>query len=130
MKALLTFAFAFLSLNTFSQTWIKPDEAEKQKGNIVNVMGFVTDIKYEQDAKGYTIFLQLSGKDSVRSLILVIRNCQRPMLSEPEKMYLHQYVQAKGKVEIYKGKPGIILQSENEISMVREAPELKVYEPL
>ena len=130
MKALLTCVVTFFSLAAFSQTWIQPETAEKQKGNMVIVMGFVTDVTYVTDAKSYTALFQLNEKDSNKSLLVIFRSSVQPKFTKAETPLLHQYVEVKGKVEMYKGKSQIIVQSENEIAIVKESPDDKIYEPL
>lgn len=121
-KAFTTCIAAILSLSVFSQTWIRPQEPAKHKGDTVNLIGFVTNVKQAAGRKGSPTLITLSGKDSIPSLTLVVWSADRSKFKESLRTaYLDQYVQVKGKVEIYKGDPQIILHSEKQISIARDA---------
>ena len=126
MKKVFTFIVAAtFSFTMFSQNWIRPEEATKHKGDTVSVIGFVTHVKYVIHKKGSRTLITLMTKDSKQPLTLLVCSPDRAkFLEAPETTYLNQYVQVSGLIEIYKGKPQIILHSEKQISIAREsAPE-------
>ncbi|MEJ7682808.1 MAG: hypothetical protein WKG06_34100 [Segetibacter sp.] len=127
MKTVLTFLVAtVLSLTTFAQTGSQPKEPLNQNGDTVNFFGFVTKANYSADLKGSPTLMNLSGKDFTQSLTLIVWSTDRSKFKEaPETAFLNQYVQVKGKIEIYKGKPQIILHSEKQISILRRISSLK-----
>src|SRR6266496_4628255 len=111
-KFFLIVVTAIFSFTVFSQTWIRPEEATKHKGDTVNLIGFVTNIKYATYKKDSSMFISLMTKNSKQSLTLLVCRSDRVKFAEaPEITYLNQYVQVNGLVEIYKGKPQIILHS-------------------
>jgi len=110
------------SVTLFSQIWIQPQQVAKHKGDSVNLIGFVTNVKQETHKEGAATLLVLEGSNSQQSLNLVIFNSDLVRFQEvPETKYLNQYVQVKGVVGLYKGSPGIILHSEKQISIARDA---------
>lgn len=123
----------FLSLTltfaAFSQSWTRPEDATKHVGDVVKVVGFVKDIITATDEQGSQTFLKLAGKDSTHSLTLVFQSGTRLRSQEAlESAYLHRYVQVQGRVDTYKGKPRINLQSEKQITIAKEA-DLMELEP-
>ena len=126
MKKAFTFVVAAIfSLTVFSQNWIRPEEAIKHKGDTVSLIGFVTNVKYITHKKDSRTQIILMTKDSKQPLTLLVCSSDRAkFLETPEITYLNQYVQVNGLIEIYKGKPLIILHNEKQISIAREsAPE-------
>ena len=114
--------FIFLSANSFSQTWTSPAGIAKHNGDTVSFIGFVTSARYFADAKDALTVINIGGKRSAQLLTLVVRgddrlNCR----NAPETAYTDRYVQVVGKVQMYKGKPRIILHHEKQISIVTEA---------
>jgi hypothetical protein len=133
MKTVLAFLLAtVLSLTTFAENETEPKKLLNQNGDTVNLFGFVTKADYLADLKGSPTLMNFSGKDSAQSLTLIVRSTDRYKFEEaPETAFLNQYVQVKGKIEIYKGKPQIILHNVQQISILRESfPPNKLREPL
>lgn len=110
------------SLTLFSQIWIQPKGATKHKGDSVNLIGFVTNAKHATNREGTATLLIIETNNSKQSLTLLVFNSDRVKFKEaPEITYLNQYVQVTGIVGAYKGSPGIILHSEQQISITRDA---------
>lgn len=128
-------AFSFLviitlTVSAFSQTWARLEEAHKYVGNTVNLVGFVSDVRYVKNAEDYTTLIALDGKDHTHTLTLIIHSFERPDLTALKTAYLDEYIHVKGKVEMYKGKAQMIISSKKQISIARQAPEKYNYEPL
>lgn len=124
MKTILSFLIAtVLSFTAFAQNKSLPKKPLDQNGDAVNLFGFVTKTTYLADLKDSPILMNLSGKDFTQPVTLIVRSTDRHKFKEsPETAFLNQYVQVKGKIEMYKGKPQIILQSGQQISILRESP--------
>ncbi len=133
MKTILSFLLAtVLSFTAFAQNETQFKKLFKQNGDTVNLFGFVTKTNYLANLVGSPTLMNLSGKDSTQSLTLIVWNTDRDKFKEaPETAFLNQYVQVKGKIEIYKGKLQITLHSGQQISILMESfPPNKLGEPL
>ena len=117
--------FIFLSTNAFSQTWTSPTGVVKHKGDSVSLIGYVTSARYFADSRDAPTLIIIGGKNSDQLLTLVVRGSDRSNFrNAPETAYTEKYVQVMGKVQIYRGKPRIILHHEKQISIVTEgAPD-------
>ena len=120
-----------LHFTTFAQTWTSPEKASKHIGNTVNLVGFINNVKYIAHAEVSRMSIEVNEEDSTPYLTLVVWRTGRGNFKEiPESPYLNQYVQVKGKVQVYKGKPHILLRNKKQISITREAfPDYR-HEPL
>jgi DNA/RNA endonuclease YhcR with UshA esterase domain len=121
-KVLLIVVILTFSLTLFSQTWVQPRDAIKHKGDTVSLIGFVTNVKHATNRDGFATFICLKINDSKHSLTLLVSNSDRAKFKQaPEIAYLNQYVQVTGLVRTYKGNPEIILHSEDQIAIARDA---------
>ena len=121
-KVLLIVITVTFSLTLFSQIWIQPRDAKKHKGDTVSLIGFVTDVKHVTNGDGSATFICLKTTDSKHSLTLRVSSFDRAKFKQaPEIAYLNQYVQVTGLVRTYKGKLEIILHSEDQIAITRDA---------
>lgn len=120
--ALGTAAVTF-SITVFCQTWIRPEEAAKHRGDTVNVIGLVTNVENLNDGQGCSMLLSLMTQKSNKPLRIVICDGHREEFAQrSQAKYLNQYVQVNGVVENHRRRnPQIILHSEQQISIVREA---------
>ncbi len=117
MKSTTTLLLATVyHLVLFSQTWTNPREASKHVGSTVNLIGFVSNVKYVAHTKLSRMLIEVDDKGSTQFLTLLISKTDRLKFKEdPQSLYLNRYVQLKGKVETFKGKPGIILINKSQI---------------
>ena len=121
-KVLLIVVTVTFSLTLFSQTWIQPGDAKKHKGDTVSLIGFVTNVKHATNRDGSAMLICLRTKDPKHSLTLRVNSSDRAKFKQaPEIAYLNQYVQVTGLVRTYKGNPEIILYSEDQIAIARDA---------
>ena len=133
MRTILSFLLAtILFLTTFAQNETQFKKLLNQNRDTVNLFGFVTKVNYSADLIGSPTLMNFSGKDSTQSVTLIVWSKDKHKFKKaPETAFLNQYVQVKGKIEIYKGKPQITLHSEQQISILRESfPPNKLGEPL
>jgi DNA/RNA endonuclease YhcR with UshA esterase domain len=117
--------FMFLSAKTFSQTWTSPTGVVKHNGDSVRLIGYVTSARYFADARDAPTLINIGGKNSDQLITLLVKGDDRSnFTSAPETAYTEKYIQVVGKVQIYKGKPRIILHHEKQISILTEgAPD-------
>ena len=133
MKPILSFLLSTVVFATaFAQNETQFKKLLNQNGDTVILLGFVTKVNYSAGSKDSPTSMNFSGKDSTQSLTLFIPSMDRYKFKEaPETAFLNQYVQVKGRIKIYKGKPRITLHSEQQISTLRESfPSNKLGEPL
>ena len=124
MRGITLILFIIFSSKAFSQTWTSPSAVAKHNGESVSLIGFVTSARYFADAKDAPTLINIGGKNSDQLLTLVVKGYDRPNFKNaPETEYTDKYIQVTGKVEMYKGKPRIILHNEKQISIVEEAPK-------
>jgi hypothetical protein len=117
--------FMPFSKKAFSQTWTSPAGVVKHKGDSVSFIGYVTSARYFADSRDAPTLINIGGKNSDQLLTLVVRGNDRSNFRiAPETAYTEKYIQVIGKVQIYKGKPRIILHHEKQISIITEgAPD-------
>lgn len=124
MKKTIAFLFVtIISIAAWSQKWIRPSEAAKYKGDEVSFIGFVNNVSHPDGPKGDRTVMTIASNNSLNFLQLVVYDSDRSGFSViPETAWLNQYVQVKGTIEMYKGKPQITLHSARQISIVRDGP--------
>ena len=114
--------FIFLSTKSFSQTWTSPARVAKHNGDSVRLVGYVTGARYFADDKDAPTLINIGGKNSDQLLTLIVSGNDRSNFRNlPETAYTEKYIQVVGKVQMYKGKPRIVLHHEKQISIVMEA---------
>ena len=119
LSLVVTVAF---SLTLCSQIWIQPGEAKTHKGDTVSIIGFITSVKQSTNREGSPTLMCLKTNDSKHPLVLFVANADRGKFKKaPEIEYLNQYVQVTGLVRLYKGIPEIILYSDDQIAIARDA---------
>ena len=122
MKKILSFILAaFFSSITFSQTWTRPCEAAKHVGDSIIIIGFVTNVQRLTDRKEVQRWSPLAINNEIELTLLIPGADRQNFTQTPETAYLNQYVQVTGRVLVYKGKTQIILYSEKQISIARDA---------
>jgi hypothetical protein len=123
MKKAISFTLAaFFSCITFSQTWTRPGDAAKHVGDSIIIIGFVTDVHRLTNGKEAPILVTIGDKDKIELVTLFIPGADRQNFTRtPETAYLNEYVQVTGRVMLNKGKTQIILYSEKQISIARDA---------
>lgn len=123
MKKAISFTLAaFFSGITFSQTWTRPCDAAKHVGDSVIIIGFVTNVQRLTAGKEAPTLVTIGDKDKIELVTLFIPGAHRQNFRRnPETAYLNEYVQVTGRVMLYKGKTQIILYSEKQISIARDA---------
>jgi DNA/RNA endonuclease YhcR with UshA esterase domain len=113
--------FCFLLLAAFSaakaQKPVRLEEVKDHIGDSVTVIGKVYGIKYLEQAKGAPTLINLGAAFPNQLLTVVIFGEDRKRLAlEPEKRFADALVSVSGKVELFKGKPQIVITDNSQIT--------------
>jgi DNA/RNA endonuclease YhcR with UshA esterase domain len=109
--ALFVGAVATLAIAQAPRTY-PPEEAAKHVGETATVKGMVDG--FHQSGKG-NIFLNMGGKYPNQSFTAFIPSGSAGQFSNPQQ-YDGRTVSVTGKIELYKGKPEIIVRSPSQIT--------------
>lgn len=115
--ALITLLFAFSA--TRAQKNITLTELNDHIGDSITVTGKVYGIKYFENAKESPTLINIGAAYPNQLLTVVIYGDDRKKLSiVPEKAFSDKELSISGKVELFKGKPQIVIHSENQIKAI------------
>ena len=103
-----------------SQTWTSIEKTTKHTGNTINVLGYISDVKFTGESQHIEIWLQRNETDSTPILKLLVWEKSGNRLRDSLEAYLHQYVQVKGKVQLRNGSAVMPLYRKEQISITRE----------
>lgn len=117
MKKLLFIAITILSVKlSLSQTTIQLSEISKHVGDSVQVEGKVFGTRYFADSKNSPTLINIGAAFPNQLLTVVIYGDNRKNFkSAPEDFFKDKVVVVTGKVELYHGKPQIIVHDANGI---------------
>jgi DNA/RNA endonuclease YhcR with UshA esterase domain len=120
MKYLLTILLALFFNAASAQKIISLEEAKDHIGDSVSVSGKVFGVKYFSEGKQAPTLINVGAAFPNQLLTVVIYGEDRERLKlEPETMYRDKQLLISGRVELYRGKPQII---------VRDAAQLVIQE--
>jgi hypothetical protein len=113
MKHVLGLLFSFLITSAaFAQKEIKLEEVDKHVGDSVTVSGKVYGGRHFPNGEGAPTLLNLGAAYPNQLLTVVIRGTARKEFSGvPERDLQDQEIRVSGKVDLYKGKPQIVVYS-------------------
>lgn len=119
MKILLLFPILLmLSLKSLAQQKIELKDIGKHVGDSVVVCGKIFGGKYLQSSSNQPTFLNMGAAYPNQPLTLVIWGASRKLFSyAPEKRLDNKNVCVKGKVEMFKGKPQIVIKDEKQVTI-------------
>ncbi|RYZ84534.1 MAG: hypothetical protein EOP04_17825 [Proteobacteria bacterium] len=120
MKLLLTTLTLFLSLSTWAQTEISLDALNRHIGDSVTVKGKISGVRYLESATNTPTFINVGGAFPNQLLTIVIWGDVRKNLgyAPEEKPYNDGVAKVSGRVELYKGKPQIVLQDPKQLTII------------
>jgi hypothetical protein len=119
MKNILIIIFCLTTFSAFAQMQIKIEDAGNHAGDSVKICNKIYGGKYLESAKNSPTFLNVGGNYPDALLTLVIWNDTRKLFKKPpEEYYKGAQVCITGRIQIVKGKPGIIVSSPNQIKEV------------
>lgn len=123
-KQILTLSLILISLFSQAQKEIKPAEAAAHVGDSVVFTGEVHTGRYLPSSKDGITLLNLGAPYPNQLITLVVPRANRMEFEEaPEKAYVKKVVRVKGKIELYNGKPQVVLYSEEQIEIISEMKE-------
>lgn len=127
MKFLFTFLLSIIITNlTHAQKAIKLEDIAQHIGDSVLIEGKVYSGRFLSNSEGAPTLLNLGALYPNQKLTLVIKGTSRKNFdAAPEVSYTDQMVWVKGKLELFKGKPQMILWSKVQIGVIEQedAPE-------
>ena len=117
MKAIVFLFFVtFFALKLHAQQKIELNDIAKHIGDSVQVCGKIFGGKYLESASNQPTFLNMGAAYPKEQLTLVIWGSVRKKISYiPEKKLGNKNICVKGKVEVFKGKPQIVIKEEKQI---------------
>lgn len=117
MKYIVTIAFFLYASNTFSQVKIELTDVSKHIGDSVRISAVIYGGKYLEQAKGAPTFLNVGGDYPKAPLTLVIWNEVRKQFHKqmPEVILKGKECVIFGKIELYRGKPQIVIYNAKQI---------------
>lgn len=122
MKYILGLVLGLLvSAASFAQKEIKLEEVDKYVGDSVTLTGKVYGGRYFPNGEGAPTLLNLGAAYPNQLLTVVIRGTARKEFNGvPERDLLDQEIRVSGKVDLYKGKPQIVLYSAAQLSVAEK----------
>ena len=105
-----------LSLPSVARELIS-QEAPFHVGQNVTVCGTVAFANYAVQTKGQPTYLTLDQLHPRQVFIILIWGSDRPKFGEPEIKLLGRTVCANGLIESYKGKPQIVIEDPQQLSV-------------
>ena len=120
-KSIVAFVALFFSLNVFSQTLIKAEEVGKHVGDSVVVEARVFSTRYFESAKNTPTLLNIGAAFPNQLFTVVIYGEDRKNFSTaPEEYFKNQTVKIRGKVELYRDRPQIVVKNSEGIQVIQE----------
>jgi DNA/RNA endonuclease YhcR with UshA esterase domain len=119
MKRFLSILFALLVFPAFAQS-ISPYDAQKHIGESSTVCGTVASAKYAEASRRQPTFLNLGASYPHEPFTAVIWGSDRPKWKEPPEIaYRMKQICVTGLVQLYKGKPEIIVHGPEQITLLK-----------
>lgn len=123
MKSLLSLAFILLlSLAAAAQKEIKLEDVGQHVGDSVSLTGKVAGGRFFPQGEGAPTLLNIGAAYPHQLLTVVIRGTARKDFpGVPEKDLLDKDIRVVGKVELYKGKPQIVVYQTGQLTLAEPA---------
>ena len=118
MKKILLLSFFYLSATSLrAQTAIALEDVGKHVGDSVQVCGVIAGGIYLQKAENTPTFLNMGAKYPNQQLTIVIWADVRKQFTEAPEVALDGHkICVKGRIEMFRGKPQIVLRGSELIS--------------
>lgn len=121
-KILFIIAFFCISIVGFSQKEISLAQVTQHVGDSVIVLGKVADARYFSEGKNAPTLLNIGAAFPNQQLTVVIYGDDRKNFTQaPETYFKDKMVVITGKVELYKGKPQIVVKNADGIGILEAA---------
>lgn len=95
---------------------LTPEDASKHVGENATVCGTVASAHYAERSRGHPTFLNLDRPYPQEVFTAVIWGTDRQQFGTPETTLLGKRVCTTGVIELYRGRPEIILHSSNQLT--------------
>jgi DNA/RNA endonuclease YhcR with UshA esterase domain len=115
--------FSFILLCSFSltraQQSVKLEDIASHVGDSVTVTGKVYGIKYFESAKASPTLINIGAAFPNQLLTVVIYGEDRKRMElDPEKLFTNADLSITGKVELFKGKPQVVITDKSQLSVL------------
>lgn len=115
-KLICTLIFGFIVFMSDAQTEIKIEDAAKHEGDSVTICTKVFGGRYFENSNRAPTLLNAGAKYPDAPLTIVIFGENRiNFKNKPEEFYTDKNICVTGRIVIYKGKPEIIITTEEQI---------------
>ncbi len=116
MKQLFIAILAFVVSNVNAQKDIKLEEASKHVGDSVKVCGQVSGVKFFKATS--LKLINMGGAFPHQLLTAVIHKDARATFEKtPEELFENKNICVTGKIEMFKGKPQIVIGKKEQVSV-------------
>lgn len=121
MKFFFSTLLIAFSLAAGAQKTITLEEAKDHVGDSVTLTGKVFGIRYFAEGKGAPTLINMGAAFPNQLLTVVIYgDDRRKMSADPEKAFADQQLTVSGKVELYKGRPQIVVREEAQVKLTEQ----------
>lgn len=118
MKNILFGITILMAVNSHAQTAIKLEEAASHIGDSVHVCGQVYGVKFYNTTTTSLTFINLGAAYPHQLLTVVIGKDARATFEKtPEELFDNKTICVDGKIELYKGKPQIVIAEKKQITI-------------
>lgn len=110
----------FISIFSQAQKQIKPEQAKDNIGQTVKLEGNILGVKtFENDDKNPTLVVPSLGVDNPNELVIiaVYPSYKSNGLVLPNESFKGDLAIVTGKIELYKGKPQIVVRSSEQLQI-------------
>ena len=128
-NALSLLAGVLICLDAFSQGWMRPSDAMDFEGELVKVVGRVTDVSFSSAGKNGAARLTIDANQGAPPLTVLITGRNRKRFDILTKDLPDEYIQVNGRIMVKKRQPYVRLASVKQIAIFHQSPELMRFEP-
>lgn len=123
MKRFLSLAFVLLlTVAAAAQKEVKAEEVAQHVGDSVSVTGKVYGGRYFPNSEGAPTLLNIGAAYPNQLYTVVIRGTARKEFAGvPERDLLDKNIRVSGRVEMYKGKPQVVVHRISQLNVVEPA---------
>jgi len=122
MKSLLLVAIVALSLSCAAQKEIKLEQLKDYIGDSVKVQGVISGVRFLDGAKNTPTFINVGGAYPDQLLTIVIwGDVRKALVIVPTPKDAGNKIIVSGKVELYNGKPQIVVKNPRQFQIIQDA---------
>ena len=116
-RTVLLFCSLLFLTSVYSQDTIKLEDAKNKVGDSITVCGKVFSARYVSTAENTPTFLNLGAAFPNQLLTLVIWGEVRKQFNgNPEDIFMNKELCIKGKIELYRERPQIVIKQSSQVS--------------